>query len=158
MSFVATYDPSRVVLEVAGYKVDNIQSISCDKHKPTFKLIKGIRGSYTRCNNLDLGYDITVTLSQMSAAHDVFSQIALADLQYNTGKLLVTLKDINGKTEVVCYEAFLEGFPSFGFQAEQQDRTWKIICPVVSVNIEGNVQTNFNGGDVLAAALQAILL
>lgn len=155
--YIATYDPSKIILDVAGYKVENIETIRVEKQKPTFRLVKGIRGSYTRINTKDEGFDIRLTLKHTSKAISVFSEIALYDQLYNTGKLIVSLSDIGGETRLICEDAFLEGLPSFSFEAEQTDREWTIVCPRVSeIYIEGNQKINISGTDILSAALFAI--
>lgn len=129
---IYTYDPKKVTLLIAGYKLPGIVKISVQFNSRPFKRVKGIRGTNTRVRDRDTSCQIQVEVLQTSLANNVLSKIHELDAQYGTGRIELSLQDNSGttgtKTLLESDTAYVDGFPNFGFSSEAETRTWTIEC------------------------------
>lgn len=125
---VYTYDPSKVFLFIAGYRLTGIVSIGVNFQNPTFTVVKGLRGSRARVLDKSTEVTITITANQQSMANSLLSMILEKDIQYGTGRLEISLVDNGGETLIESDNAFVEGYPNFEFGEEAGTRTWTIRC------------------------------
>lgn len=142
-----TYIPSKVVLDISGYKVQGHVSISLSLDNPQFKTIKGIRGRNTRVRDKNTSGVLKVELLQTSITNDLFSEIVQQDLIYGTGRLVISLKDDSGSSLFFCDNAYIEGFPELGFRDAAGTRTWTINCLSIPLNqfkVGGNYKPVFD--------------
>ena len=137
---VFTYDPAKVIVNVAGYTISGIDTIDVKWHKPAFKEIPGIKGSSTRVRNLNTGCDIHLSLQKTSVSNDVFSSIVYGDRQYGTGQLHVSISDQSGSTIIVSITAYIENFSDLTLSKKLDKTPWKIICQTTTTDtvIGGN--------------------
>lgn len=142
---VYTYDPTKVILNIGGYVISGVKSVSVTPNAPAFKVVKGIRGVNTRVFNRDTSAEMTITLLQTSISNDVLSAIIFADKTYRTGRLEISLTDAGGTTLIASDEGFVEELPAVQFGRELSDRTWKI-CMLSTRNalVGGNSKPNGN--------------
>jgi hypothetical protein len=121
---VATYSPSDLVIEVAGYQVTGWVSVNISKQTASFQLVKGIRGKNTRIRNRDDSLTIQIAVQQTSLANDVFSEIVRQDRLYSTGKLTLRVSDPSGKYTAQSDSFFIEDYPTVSFTDNIETRTW----------------------------------
>lgn len=129
---IFTYDPKKVDLLVAGYKLPGLVEISVQFASRPFKKIKGIRGTNTRIRDMDSSCTIQITVLQTSLTNNVLSKIHELDAQFGTGRLELSLQDNSGttgtKTLVESDTAFIDGFPDFTLTNDSSTRVWTIHC------------------------------
>jgi len=134
---VMTYSPTDVKLIVAGYPVAGWESISISRVSPGFQQIYGIRGKDTRSKNPKTSSVIRVTTLMTSQSNDVFSYIHDRDLEFGTGRIVVTLKDNSGRSVFSSNEAFIRGFPETVFSGNASYRAWEIYCQTTESYVVG---------------------
>lgn len=125
---VMTYSPSDVKLIVSGYLVAGWETISISRVSQGFQPIPGIRGKDTRSKNPKTSAILSVTTVMTSQSNDVFSYIHDRDLEYGTGRLVITLKDNSGRSVFSSNEGFIRGFPETVFSGNAEYRAWEIYC------------------------------
>lgn len=136
---VMTYSPTDVKLVVAGYPVAGWETISINRISQGFQPIPGIRGKDTRSKNPKTSAIITVTTVMTSQTNDVLSYIHDRDLEYGTGRIVLTLKDNSGRSVFSSNEAFIQGFPEAVFSGNAEYRSWNLYCQTTETyNVGGN--------------------
>jgi hypothetical protein len=142
---VFTYNPGDVNLSVAGFVVQDWDSISLKRSTDAFKMIKGIRGKNTRSRSLDSSIIISIEVGAASMANDVFSEIVRQDLIKGTGRCQIVLKDLSGTTEVHSETGFITDLSEIHFSAEIGTRKWDIAClDSYTINHGGNAKSILN--------------
>lgn len=153
---VKTYKPSQVSLQIAGYQLGGLVSISVSFNSPQFKTIRGIRGQNTRVRNTDNSLVITIEVLQTSVTNDLLSSIVFEDLKTGNGRLAVYLSDLSGTTKIQSTNAFVESYADFQFNNNLTTRSWKISLlstEVGGVNVGSNIRV---GPSMLSQALDLI--
>lgn len=155
---VLTYDPSSVIISVAGWIVPGVVSVSLNWKSEVFTVRKGIRGVHTRVYNQDRNATLVVELLPTSIANDVFTDIVLQDAASHAGLLdPVMLKDTSGTSRFTTSQAFIHTFPDLTFNADGiVTRKWEIdILSFVTAsgNIGGNAANGVDINDILSGAL-----
>lgn len=155
---VLTYDPSSVTLNVCGYIIPGVVSLTLQWKSEVFALHKGIRGQHTRVYNPDRQSTLIVELLPSSIANDVFSSIVLQDAANHAGLLdPVSVKDSSGTTRFTTSQAYLHTFPDITFNAEGiATRKWEIeILSFVTAsgNVGGNASNGIDITDILSGAM-----
>ena len=125
---VYTYDPSKVELRIATYKLPGCSSISASFDVKPFKTVQGIRGTAARVRDKRKQVNIQVTVLQTSMTNSVLSEIHRLDCAHGTGRMEITLQDLSGETLLYSDTAYIEGYPDFEFTSEAGTRTWVIKC------------------------------
>lgn len=125
---VYTYDPSQVSLTLCGYRLTGVKSISVQLDNPTFKIVRGLRGTVTRVRDKSTSASITVSVNQQSMANSILSELHRLDTQYGTGRIELVLKDLGGESLIESDVAYVEGYPEFSFSEDAGTRNWKIQC------------------------------
>lgn len=142
-----TYIPSKVYIEISGYKVQGHTSISVTLDNPTFKTIRGIRGTNTRVRDKNTSATLKLDLLQTSQTNDVLSDIVKNDILYGTGRLVIAIRDLSGSSLFYCDTAYVEGYPELGFSSTAGTRTWTINClsvPLDQFTVGGNYKPSFS--------------
>lgn len=129
-----TYVPSKVVIEISGYRVQGHTSVSVSLDNPTFRTVRGIRGRNTRVRDKNTSGVLKLEILQTSQTNDLFSNIVQQDLLYGTGRLVVKVKDESGSSLFFCDNAYLEGFPELSYSGQAGTRTWTINCLSIPLN------------------------
>lgn len=157
---VLTYDPSSVTINVCGWIVPGIVSISLQWNSAVFHVRKGIRGVHTRIYNQDRQATLVLELLPTSIANDVFTDIVLQDAQTHAGLLdPVSLKDSSGTSRFTTSQAFIKTFPELTFNAEGIiTRRWEIEIlsfVVGSGNVGGNASNGIDITDIISGAMSS---
>lgn len=134
-----TYSPSDVQLQLCGYAIGGVVSISVRWNDPAFKIVRGIRGKNTRVYNHNKSCTISVELLQTSVSNFIFSDLVTNDVLQSNVRLDVSLRDLSGKTKLMSNKAFIAGYPDFTFSDGLENRTWTIECmDYFFMGLEGN--------------------
>jgi hypothetical protein len=143
--------PAEVGPTLFTEKIDGWESIKITYSNPTFRNIKGIRGTATRSRSWDRSKIVEVTLDQTSKSNLVlftllrFDNAGLVDSPFmlsfsdNTGKTTASDKQewesITGyqfpestSTTLTSYKAYIEGLPDVEFTDESTSRVWTFHC------------------------------
>lgn len=139
---IYTYDPSKVELRIAGYKLTGCISISTSFDARPFKTVQGIRGTAARVRDKRTQVTLQVSILQTSMSNTVLSEIHRLDCAYGTGRIELTLQDLSGETLLYSDAAYVDGYPDFEFSSEAGSRTWIIKC-LTSRDVK--VGSNFKG-------------
>lgn len=142
-----TYIPSKVYIEISGYRVQGHVSASVSLDTPTFRTIKGIRGQAVRVRNSHTTGKLALTLLQTSPANDLFSDIAQKDIIWGTGRLTIVVKDESGSSLFFTDNAYINGFPTLDFSAVAGTREWTFNClsiPLDQLVVGGNYKPVFD--------------
>lgn len=157
---VLTYDPSSVIISIAGWIVPGIVSVSLNWKSEVFSVRKGIRGVHTRVYNQDRQATLVLEILPTSIANDVFTSIVLQDAANHAGLLdPVMLKDSSGTSRFTTSQAYLHTFPDLTFTSDGLvTRKWEIeILSFVTAsgNIGGNATNGVDINDILSGALSS---
>lgn len=129
------YDAGAVTVSVAGIPLDRAalgsgDAISFEMSGPNFTIKKGIGGGASRARQYPHGI-LKLKVRQTSSFNTKLSAVHTLDLATSVGAgvVPVVLKDRNGTHTMVETEAFLAGWPTVPYGAEEGDVEWEIICP-----------------------------
>lgn len=125
---VQVYAPSDIIFTFGGYVLENWDTISVKRTTPTYKIVKGIRGKNTRVRSQNTAAEITVTLPITSVANAVFGEVVAQDELYGTGRLVVTIKDVQGFEVFSSTEAYVANPADKEYGPEMSSRSWTIHC------------------------------
>ena len=125
---VMTYSPSDVIITFGGYVLENWDSVSVKRSSPSFKIVKGIRGKNTRVRTQNTSAELTLTLPITSVANAVLGEIVYKDELYGTGRLSITIKDVQGFEVFYSSEAYVEKPADKEYGPEMSSRAWTIHC------------------------------
>ncbi|MND61434.1 hypothetical protein D3C80_526930 [compost metagenome] len=155
---VLTYDPQSVKIIISDYVIPGAVSVGVEWKSKPFTVIKGIRGSYTRVRNTNMGATIAIELLPTSIGNDVMSQIITQDRINSSARVEIVVKDTAGTTLIQSTEAFVSGFPNVRYDAEGiQTHRWDIeVLSFVTNNIGGNAQNGIDINDILSKPLATI--
>lgn len=125
---VQTYSPSDVIITFGGYVLENWDTVSVKRTTPSFKIIKGIRGKNTRVRSQNTSAEVTLTIPITSIGNTVLGEIVAQDELNGTGRLIMTIKDVQGFEVFSTAEAFVEKPADKEYGAEMSSRAWTIHC------------------------------
>lgn len=123
---VLTYSPSDVILEVCGYRIGGMMSVTFQWQSEPFKLVRGIRGQNTRVRNPDSSAIIAVELLQTAVSNEVLFELLRQDIAFGTGRLQVALKDSGGHLHLQSSQGFVSKHPNYEFSTDFTPRVWEI--------------------------------
>ena len=87
----------------------------------------------------DTSATLSFTILQTSASNEVLSYIHELDIDENTGRLPITLKDNSGKSVFSSDQAYITGYPAVSYSGQFEYRAWEIFCETTkSFQIAGN--------------------
>ena len=142
-----TYIPSKVDIEISGYKVSGHISVSVTLDTPAFRTIKGIRGRNTRVRTKSTSGVLRLEVLQTSQANDVFSEMLYKDIASGTGRQVIKIKDNSGSSLLFTDNAYIESFPELSFSMQAGTRVWVFNClsiPLDQFNVGGNYKPTFD--------------
>ena len=138
---VNTYSPDDVELIISGYKVFGWDRISITRNNTGFTPFKGIRGKDSRDRNTSTSATLTISVSTTCPVNDVFSYVHALDLEYGTGRLVITLKDNSGRSTFATNEAYITAYPPANYGADSGYNVWNIYCQSTSTwTLGGNTK------------------
>lgn len=127
------WDPDQVDVILTGIPISGFAEKSILKFKedgPRFKLVKGVKGDFTRSKISGKSGILTLTLMTSSESNAVLSALHQTDqnIAGGAGVVALAVRDRNGTTLLVVPTCYIEGFPELpmGEAAEQID--WNIVC------------------------------
>jgi len=138
---VRTYDPSQVIITVAGTPMSGFADgtfISAMRSEDAFTKSSGADGVTSRAKSSDRSGEITLTLAQTSPSNDVLSGIALADELTNTGVVPIIIKDASGRTNLFSGNGWIRKTPESVFSKEIENREWIFDIADMDVFVGGN--------------------
>lgn len=148
-----TYMPHKIEFKVCDFTISGIVNIDVRFNERPFRTVRGIKGRNTRVFNADRSCTITLSLLQTTTSNYVFSDLLNNDITRNNVRLDILLKDLEGGSVLQSDQAFVTGFPDYGYSDELQDRTWVIECLTYTTStLEGNSKS---AQDLLSSSLDA---
>lgn len=135
---INTYSPDSVDLIIAGYKVFGWDNITLQRTKQGFTPYEGIRNKSSRTRNTTTSATLSLSIIQSCPVNDVLSKVHDLDLQYGTGRLVITLKDKSGRSLFSTNDAFITGYPAAAYTSELEYRVWNIYCGTTTWILGGN--------------------
>ena len=136
-----TYSASKIVLTVAGIRVTGFgetDMVNVERDESKFIKITGADGVVSRSHIVSNAGQITITLQQTSAANDVLTGLLLADEVSLAAQFPVTIKDLNGSTNIIAADCWIQGPPAVPMNKLITDRVWIIDVADLSMFIGGN--------------------
>lgn len=139
---VKTYDPKNVIITfgpniISGYAEGSFVTIT--RGGNLFEKRQGSDGSVDRINKNTRHYEVTITLMQTSPTNDILSAIALLDITTNTGKLPLTIKDVNGTTTFFAKQAWIQKDPDDEDGDSLGSREWVLATGIADKFTGGNI-------------------
>jgi len=135
---VLTYSPDSVRIELSGYELTGITSISVAMSSPRFSMVRGIRGYNTRKRTKDTSSVLTITVLQTSVTNTILAKILASDMVYGTAKLSVSIQDTGSRdTFVSSSNAFIVAHPTLEYQEDASTRTWEIAMLTTTMGVGG---------------------
>jgi hypothetical protein len=139
---VSTFAPKDVTLQVNGYTLPSIVSVTLEWTNPPFKMISGIRGATTRVRNKNSSATLSVEFLQTSISNDLLNSIINQDLILGTGRLVVTLSDLSGRSSLMSTQAYVQSRPSVEYSNQANNRVWQFgMLAVEDVEMLGSSNT-----------------
>lgn len=138
MSSVLTFTPSNVTVDLSGYILTGIVSVSVKRNTPSYTKINGIRGVHTRRRALDRSVTFEIEVLQTSPTNTILSRIENGDYAIQTGMLSISVTDSNGKDwNFQSNNAFVSDGGRVKLSRTAENRVWVI---------EGLTATGSSGG------------
>jgi len=138
-----TYDPSRIAITFGPVRISGIADatfckVSRAESKYTTKA--GADGETARSRNLNRIGTVEITLLQTSAANAELAALHLADEISDGGTpgLPLMVKDLEGNSLTVAFEAWIEKTPDEEYAKEVGERTWVFGTGNLVVHPAGN--------------------
>ena len=138
---VKTYDAKMVIITFAGVIITDFADgdfISIT-YPEGFEAVEGADGSENRNNTNKSGADVTITVSQTSAANDLLSALHTADKLSNAGKGALSIKDLNGTSLIFSPQAYIKKYADFTDGNALGTRAWELRAPFAITNIGSNL-------------------
>jgi hypothetical protein len=150
MASVMTYAPKDVQLQIEGYTVPGLLSLSLQWRVPPFKIVDGIRGTTSRVRNYNTSAILTAEALQTSVANDLFSQLVDLDLSTGQARVSVKLIDLSGSLSLQSDQSFIMTRSDIGLSNTFNSRSWQIaMLDVYHADVLGNslsAQSIFDAG------------
>lgn len=136
-----TYSPKSVSVIVAGtplscFSEDSVVTIAYNSDAWT--PVVGADGCEGRSYNPDRSGTLTVSLLSISDSNDYLSALAIADANTLLGTFPAMVKDENGTTLAVSYEAYIMQVPERELAREIGTSEWQIRMPNMQYFHGGN--------------------
>lgn len=138
---INTYGPDDVTLIIGGYKVFGWDSIRIQRTVQGFTPYQGIRNKSTRTRNTTTSATLSLSIIQTCPVNDVLSNVHSLDLEYGTGRLVITLKDESGSSIFSTVDGYITAYPSVEYTGDIGYRTWNIFCQTTATWIVGGNTT-----------------
>lgn len=156
-----TYSASKIVLTVAGKRVTGFgesDMVNVERDESKFIKITGADGVVSRSHIVSNAGQIQITLQQTSLANDILSGLLLLDEVSLAAQFPVTIKDLNGSTNIIASDCWIQGPPAVPMNKLITDRVWIIDAADLSMFIGGNDAGVLSGAVGQLAALGQSLL
>lgn len=139
---LATYSPLDVIVLIANIipltgMVDGT-FIKVSKDEDIFSTRTSADGVVSRSHKDSQVYTVEITLHQASESNDILSKLMIADATTRAATFPLFMKDATGSFIFQSLDSWIVGPPSITFSNEISDRTWRIACSGVSMNVGGN--------------------
>lgn len=141
-----TYDPAKVVVNVAGVNLEGYADgtfVTAERTSDTYTKSTGADGRTTRVKQNDKSGSITITLQQTSPSNNHLSAIMVLDESSGEGIVPVTIKDILSSSLIASSYAWVKKPPASPYAKENSNREWVFDCAVLEMFIGG--ATSFSG-------------
>lgn len=142
MSFLKTYDPGQVVVNVGGRDITGFADgtfVKVERNADAFSLTIGADGEATRVKSRNRSGRFTFTLQQSSPSNDILTAVANKDEVTNTGVVPVMVKDANGTTLASAAKAWSVKKASAEFGKDASSREWIFETHQLDLTIGGNL-------------------
>lgn len=139
-----TYDPKQVILVVGGAIINGFADgtfISVERSNDMFSKVSGADGIVSRAKSNDKSGTITVTLAQTSSGNDILAGYAVRDELANAGVVVVSCKDLSGRSTFFAATAWVRKMPTSEYSKEISDREWQMDCADLDIFVGGNAPT-----------------
>ena len=135
---INTYSPADLDLIISGYHVFGWDNISITRNMAGFTRVGGIRGKDSRDRNISTAATLSLSIASTCPVNTVLSQVHALDLEYGTGRLVITLKDGSGHSRFSSEEAYITAYPVASFTGDTEYRVWTIQCQTTKTWILGD--------------------
>ena len=129
MAGVHTYDPSEVIISIAGVPMEGFtDGTFCEivRNEPTWNMVVGADGIVTRGKTNNFSGTMTLTFKQSSPSNDVLSAFLNLDELTNTQVLPILVKDLSGNSTYFSAQGWVSQFAASTFAKDISDRAWTI--------------------------------
>ena len=117
-----TYGFGEVSLSVGGFLLDGRQEVNINFPNDKFSSHMDADGNLTRVKNAGHRLvEIEIVMSQASVDNSILTGLLVAEVA-----IPVVIRDSSGNSIYTIAEATLAKMPDSSFQAEMQNRTWKV--------------------------------
>jgi hypothetical protein len=134
---INTYSPDNVDLIIGGYKVFGWDRISIQRNVQGYTPYVGIRNKSTRTRNTNTSATLSLSIIQTCPVNDVLANVHALDLQYGTGRLVITLKDNSGRSIFSTVDGYITAYPAAEYTSEIEYRVWNIYCQTTATWVYG---------------------
>ncbi|SRR5258707_12603406 len=141
MATTKIFDPKQLICTFLGNVLLGFADgtfVNIERNEDTFQLAVGADGDTARARSNNRSGRITFTLMQTSASNDILSAAAFADESTGTGIGPCMIKDLLGRTLVVCQNAWIVKPAPAGYAKDIQNRDWIIETDFLQVFLGGN--------------------
>ena len=140
---VRTYDPKLIVMAFGGVLITGYAAgtfVQVARNGDSFEKVKGADGGVDRVNRNASDFAVTITIKQTSITNDLLSAIFEQDRLTNTGKLPLTIKDLNGTALFSAPQAWIGKDPDDEYGESMSNRQWRF---------DTGIAAKFTGGNIL---------
>lgn len=141
---VRTYDPKQIVITFGGTIMTGFADgtfVTIAGNGDAFTKVRGADGGVDRVNNNANDYRVTVTLKQTSLANDLLSAQHVLDKAANSGKLPLTVKDLNGTMVFFAPQAWVAKEPDPELSNTMSNRQWMFDTGPATMDVGSNLAT-----------------
>jgi hypothetical protein len=144
MAGVRTYDPSEVIITLAGVIISGYTDgtfVEVARDEPTWTKTVGADGTVTRGKTNNRAGTVTITLKSSSPSNDVLSGILIADELTSTEVFPVLIKDLSGTSVFFSAQGWVQQYANAPFGKDIPDRVWTIATAELDMLVGSNSLT-----------------
>lgn len=141
---VRTYDPSQVVISIAGVPMSGYSDGTfCEviRNEPTWSSVVGADGLVTRGKTNNFTGQVTLTLKQSSPSNDVLSGLMAVDEASNRGLFPILIKDMSGNSIYFSAICWVMQYANSTFDKAITDRTWTLFMSEADIFVGSNSES-----------------
>ncbi len=135
------YDPEYVTVTFKGIELRGFMTgtfVDAERAEDAYKVEAGAKGDVVRTRNRNRIGSVTVTLQQTSPSNASLSFFATKDERDNTGKGVLSVKDLNGSDVARSTDAWVRKKPKMERGSDLSPVEWIFDCAQLELDLGGS--------------------
>lgn len=156
---LALYDPSSVVIYIAGISLEDVAEgtfVRISKDTQTFSSSTSTDGQVYRKRSSSASYTLTLSLTSSSKSNRVLQYLLIADYATSLGTFPILIKDTSGSSLFFSTNGWIESQPDMNFDQGVRTLTWTIRCLSPTITYGDSYGSSSTGEDIVQGIISSI--